>query len=85
MKVGDLVRCNMQPGVRDYDPVTKKLLPMKHVIKGEVGMLIEFKPSRHGSQLSKYAGGWIVMFSHLDYYTHYLAPSALEVISATNG
>lgn len=78
MKAGDLVRCNMQPRVSGYDPASNKLLPMKYTLEGEIGVLIEFKPSKYES--SSYKGGWIVMFSHLDYYTHYLAESALEVI-----
>ncbi len=83
MKIGDMVCCNMQPRASGYDPASNKLLPMKHTLEGEIGILIEFKPSKHVS--SSYAGGWVVMFSHLDYYIHYLAEPALEVINATNG
>ena len=40
-KAGDLVECTWQPGVSHYDSKRGKMMRMKHVIKDEMGIIIE--------------------------------------------
>ena len=71
MKVGDLVRCTWQPscsGVKN-----DCVLPMKHTIKGEVGII----ESVGREEYPRY----LIMFPQLGGYAHNLSPRAFEVIS----
>ena len=66
--VGDLVICHFQPKI---SRITKdQFLPMKHMIKGELGIYIEHGDNRSGT----------VLFPKFC-YKHTLAWSSLEVIS----
>ena len=69
MKEGDLVRCNFQPRCGGWDPDRKRLMPMVHTIKNELGIIVAINQRQH-----------YVVFPQLG-YTHPLAATALEVIS----
>jgi len=69
MKVGDLVRCVWQPGASGVDEKTECVIPMKHTIKDEFGIIIRVQGYRCK-----------IMFSQLDGYTHWLSTNAFEVI-----
>ena len=69
MKVGDLVRCVWQPRGSGVDRETQCVLPMKHTIKGEIGLIVR--------QFSHYH---VVLFPALG-YEHSLSTCAIEVIS----
>ena len=68
MKVGDLVRCVWQPGAAGVDKKTRRIIPIQHTIKGEIGIII--KQHKHYHR---------VLFSQFG-YEHDLAKSALEII-----
>tara|TARA_R110000744_G_scaffold198114_1_gene317338 strand:- start:423 stop:665 length:243 start_codon:yes stop_codon:yes gene_type:complete len=72
-KVGDLIVCNFQPGVA----VVKKdrCLPMKHTIKGEIGIVVGYRHSVHGEK-----SDYKVSFPQFQGYTHTLSISALNKI-----
>lgn len=70
MNIGDLVRCNYQPGSSGYDDKTKTMVPMKYHIKGELGLVVGL---RHD-------GASVVLFAGFG-YEHVLSHSALELIS----
>ena len=69
MKVGDLVRCIWQPGASGVDKKTECAIPMKHTIKDEFGLIVSIQKHRYD-----------IMFPQLGGYTHWLSPSAFEVI-----
>lgn len=69
MKVGDLVLCTFQPTTSHIDPKTECAMPMKHTIKGEVGIIIDQHMSWHR-----------VLFSHLG-YEHDLSSNVIELIN----
>ena len=73
MNIGDLVRCIWQPGVSRVE--NDCALPMKHIIKGELGLITEVLHS-------KYSDGprYQVTFSQLG-YAHALSASAFKVIT----
>ena len=68
MKVGDLVLCVWQPRY-SIDKKTECLIPMKHTIKGEFGLITRIQKHRYD-----------IMFPQLDGYTHWLSSNAFEVI-----
>lgn len=70
MKVGDLVLCVWQPGASGVDKKTECLIPMKHTIKDEFGLITRIQKHRYD-----------IMFPQLDGYTHCLSSNAFEVIS----
>ena len=74
MKVGDLVRCTWQPSTSKYVEGVG-CIPMKHTIKGEVGLITKILHSKHSSPPRYY-----VAFPQLG-YIHALAHSAFEVIN----
>ena len=76
MKVGDLVRCVWQPSVAGVDKKTQCCLPMKHTIKGELGLIAEVLHSKY-SDTPRYQ----IAFPQLDGYTHPLSHSAIEVVN----
>ncbi len=67
-RAGDLVRCTWQPRSRGIDK-RGCAAPMKHKIKGRVGVLLRIHDSGHF---------WEVMFSQI---IHPLSPGSFEVIS----
>ena len=69
MKVGDLVKCVWQPRVSRIDKKTQCCIPMEHIIKGELGIIVRQWKHYHR-----------VMFPQLG-YEHDLSKSALETIS----
>ena len=69
MKVGDLVRCTWQPGCAGFKE-GKGMLPMEHIIKGQIGVVRAI----HDPVRSRY----LVMFPGCGGYRHTLALSALE-------
>jgi hypothetical protein len=69
MKIGDLVRCAWQPKSSVYVKGVG-CIPMKHTIKGEVGIYTKHRCDASG----------IVLFPQLG-YEHTLAWSTLEVIN----
>ena len=69
MKVGDLVKCTWQPRSSGYVKGAG-CLPMKHTIKGEMGIYVKHRDD----------GSGIVLFPQIG-YEHTLAWSVLEVIS----
>ena len=71
--VGDLVMCVWQPKVAGVDKKTQCCLPMKHTIKGEVGIIESVGPGE--------CPRYLIMFPHLGGYTHPLTHSAFEVIN----
>ena len=68
MRVGDLVRCVWQPASAGFDKKTQRMMPIQHIIKGEIGIII--KQHKHYHR---------VLFSRFG-YEHDLAKSALEII-----
>jgi len=68
MKVGDLVRCLFQPSSSKVE--NGRAIPMKHMIKGELGIYVKHWSNRAG----------IILFPQYG-YEHPLAWSALEVVS----
>ena len=74
MKVGDLVRCTWQPNVSrvENDALTghRRAIPMKHQIKGEIGLILRIEQKRMFS----------VFFPKFS-YTHVLTSPTLEVIN----
>ena len=70
MKVGDLVRCIWQPGASGVDKKTDCVIPMKHTIKDEFGLIIKIQNDRYD-----------IIFPQLDGYTHWLSSNAFEVIA----
>ena len=64
-KVGDLIVCNWQPRVAAVK--NDVCLPMKHTIKGEMGIIV-------GHRCSEYE----VSFPQFQGYIHTLSTSALE-------
>ena len=70
MQVGDLVRCNYQPGSSGYNTKTGCMKSMPHHIKGELGIIV-----RRYDELAV-----VVYFSQFD-YEHSLAHRALELVS----
>ena len=67
-EIGDLVRCIWQPGssgVKD-----NCAMPMKHVIKGEIGIIVEHRGPHD----------YKVAFPQFWGYIHPLSPGALEAI-----
>ena len=75
MKVGDLIRCVWQPRVAGVDKKTQCCLPMKHTIKGEIGLVTDVLHS-------KYSDGprYEITFPQLGGYAHPLSDSAFEVL-----
>ena len=71
MRVGDLVQCIWQPGSSMIKNNCAR--PMKHTIKGELGIIINKSPSERPR--------YTIIFPQFDGYTHPLMPSAFEVIS----
>jgi len=69
MKVGDLVLCTFQPKASGVDVKNNCVIPMVHVIKGELGVVVRQGRGRN-----------IVLFPKFG-YEHSLANSVLEVIS----
>jgi len=72
MKVGDLVRCVWQPTTSRVE--NDCALPMKHTIKGELGLITDVYHSRYGDR-DRYK----IAFPQLG-YAHTLSDSAFEVI-----
>ena len=72
--VGDLVMCVWQPRVAGGDKKTQCCLPMKHTIKGELGLITEVLHSKY-SGTPRYQ----IAFPQLG-YTHVLSVSAFEVV-----
>jgi len=72
VKVGDLVKILWQP--RDvFDKKKQWVRPMKHIIKGELGIVASVGLEEH----PRYS----ILFPQFGSYKHWLAPSAFEVIS----
>ena len=71
MRIGDLVRCTFQPSVSRVE--NDCAMPMKHHIKGEIGIITEI---RDGHEFRQYN----VLFTHLG-YTHSLSDSGFELVS----
>ena len=73
MKVGDLVKCNWQPGTSHIE--NDCAVPMKFIIKGEIGIIIGKKEQRYiGSSYN------VVLFPKFD-YKHTLSDQALDLLS----
>ena len=72
MKVGDLVMCVWQPTTSRVE--NDCALPMKHTIKGELGLITEVLHSKYSS-----GPRYQIAFPQLG-YTHALSDSAFEVI-----
>ncbi len=70
MKVGDLVMCTFQPRAAGVDKKTECVIPMKHTIKDELGLIMRIQEHRYD-----------IMFPQLDGYTHWLSSNAFEVIN----
>ena len=68
MKVGDLVRCLFQP--RSSSVQNGACLPMPHIIKGELGVILKARNNESSR----------VAFPQLG-YAHALSNSVLEVVS----
>jgi len=73
VRVGDLVQCIWQPGSSMIKNNCAR--PMKHTIKGEVGIIID----KDSGERPRYT----IMFPQFGGYAHPLMPSAFEVISET--
>ena len=69
MKVGDLVLCTWQPRASGVDVKNNCVVPMVHIIKGELGIIVNQRSQRN-----------VVLFPKFG-YEHSLANSALEVIN----
>ena len=69
IKVGSLVRCLFQPGTACIEHGFA--VPMKHIIKGQLGIYIEHRDSFSGTVLFPQFGG----------YTHTLSWGVLEGVS----
>jgi|1_EtaG_2_1085319.scaffolds.fasta_scaffold05490_4 hypothetical protein len=69
MKIGDLVRCLFQPSTAKYVKGVG-CIPMKHDIKGQIGVITGFRNE---------GVAW-VLFPHLG-YRHPISHSGIEVIS----
>ena len=69
MKVGDLVKCIWQPGTSRYVKGVG-CIPMKHDIKGELGIIVRYRDGASSAVLFPRFG-----------YEHVLANGALEVIN----
>lgn len=72
MKVGDLVMCVWQPTTSRVE--NDCALPMKHTIKGELGLITEVLHSKY-SGTPRYQ----IAFPQLG-YTHVLSVSAFEAV-----
>lgn len=73
MKVGDLVKCNWQPGTSHIE--NDCAVPMKFIIKGEIGIIIGKRDQRHiGSSYN------LVLFPKFG-YKHTLSDHALDLLS----
>ena len=70
MKIGDLVKCIWQPGTARI--VDGCAIPMKHHIKGELGIIVRKHSHIH-----------VVLFPKFG-YEHDLSASAIEMISENN-
>lgn len=70
MKVGELVRCKFQPGSSGYNTKTGCMKPMRHHIKGELGIVVGNR-----DELSD-----TVYFPKFS-YTHTISRGSLELIS----
>ena len=70
-KVGDLIMCNFQPGAAAVR--NDHCLPMEHVIKGEMGIVVGYRHSLLGEK-----SDYKVLFPQFQGYTHTLSTSALE-------
>jgi hypothetical protein len=70
MNIGDLVMCTFQPSSAGVDKKTDCCIPMKHTIKGEVG-IIESITKPH----------YLIMFPQFSGYTHNLSSNAFEVVN----
>jgi len=79
MKIGDLVLCTFQPTTSHIDPKTERAMPMKHTIKGEIGIIIDQHVPWHPTEPNTH--GWHrVLFSHLG-YEHNLSSNGIELIN----
>ena len=72
MKVGDLVKCNWQPATSHIEDDCA--VPMKFVIKGEIGIIIGKRAQRYMD--SSYN---VVLFPKFG-YKHTLSDSALDLL-----
>jgi len=70
VKIGDLVRCNYQPGSSGYNTATGCMKPMLHRIKDELGIIVRYR-----DELSA-----VVYFPQFG-YEHPLSRKTLELIS----
>jgi len=68
VKVGDLVRCTWQPGVRGV--VNNIAIPIEHIIKGEFGIVVGVDPHRAAISFPSCGG-----------YIHRLSRRAYEVLN----
>jgi len=70
-KVGDLIVCNFQPGAAAVK--NDRCLPMEHVIKGEMGIVVGYRHSLLGEK-----SDYKVSFPQFQGYIHTLSIFALE-------
>jgi hypothetical protein len=73
VEVGDLVKCNWQPGSSHIEDDCA--VPMKFIIKGEIGIIIGKREQRYMD--SSYN---VVLFPKFD-YKHTLSDSALDLLN----
>ena len=73
MKIGDLVKCNWQPGSSHIEDDCA--MPMKFIIKGEIGIIIGRREQRYMD--SSYN---VVLFPKFG-YKHTLSDSALDLLN----
>ena len=74
MKVGDLVRCKFQPRSGGYDLAKDRLLPMKHIIENQLGIIV--KEDDHYRETSRFR----VLFTHIG-YEHTLVQTVLDRVN----
>ena len=74
-RLGDLVECTWQPGVSHYDSKRGQMMRMKHVIKDEMGIIVEVEDGSDSTLR------YTVLFPR-DSYSHTLVAKAFINYSA---
>jgi len=81
MNISDLVLCNWQPTVSFIDERTRRAEPMKHYLKGEVGIITEMhRVKRPGIDRVRGPRTILVFFPKFNYF-HWLSVRRVDVIS----